>query len=236
MWSGVIGGVEPAGEGVGALARGRVDGAVGPAGQQGADEALGLAVGAGSAGPDAEVAKSQAAAGERVQRGDIAGAVIGHHALDVYAVAAIPDPCAAQEADRGCGLLVGEDFDVGQAGGVVDAHVHILVADPLGAPPLLLAAAVAVRAVSGPVDPSQLLDIDVDELAWVSSLVAVGRLGRVKPTELAQPHPAKHRRHRRERHVKRLADLRSRKPQLAKDHDRLHPLRRRLARRNTRTR
>ena len=49
--------------------------------------------------------------------------------LDGDAVAAVERASAAQEPDRGGGLLVGEDFGVGQAGGVVDRDVHELPAD-----------------------------------------------------------------------------------------------------------
>ena len=56
VWSAAIVEVEPAGEGCGAFGGGAVDGAVGPAGEQGSDEALGLAVGARPVGAGAQVA------------------------------------------------------------------------------------------------------------------------------------------------------------------------------------
>src|SRR5215218_3716916 len=58
--------VEPDGEGGGSLLGAGVDGAVGPAGEQRADEAFGLAVGAWPVGPRAQVAQAERAAGERV--------------------------------------------------------------------------------------------------------------------------------------------------------------------------
>jgi hypothetical protein len=36
-------------------------------------------------------------------------------------------------------------------------------------------------------DPTELLDVDVNELAWVTTLVAVGWLERVEPRSLAEP-------------------------------------------------
>src|SRR5437899_1673680 len=53
-----------------------VDRSVGPAGEQGADEALGLAVCLRPVGTGAAVADPEFAAGERVQGGDVGGAVL----------------------------------------------------------------------------------------------------------------------------------------------------------------
>ena len=106
-----------------------VDRAVGPAAEQGADEAFGFAVGLGPVGAGAEVADAEGAAGDGVDRGAVGGAVVGDQPLDGDAVAGVVRDRAAQEPDRGGGLLVGEDLDVGQAGGVVDRDVHELPAD-----------------------------------------------------------------------------------------------------------
>ena len=57
---------EPAVKGGGALRAGAVDRAVGPAAEQGADEALGFAVGLGPVGAGAQVADPERAAGDRV--------------------------------------------------------------------------------------------------------------------------------------------------------------------------
>ena len=65
----------------------------------------------------------------RVNGRAVGGAVVGDHALDGDAVAAVERDGAAQERDCGGGLLVAEDFDVGQAGAVVDGDVHELPAD-----------------------------------------------------------------------------------------------------------
>ena len=57
---------EPAVKGCGAFGAGAVDRAVGPAGEEGADEAFGFAVGLGPVGAGAEVADTQGAAGDRM--------------------------------------------------------------------------------------------------------------------------------------------------------------------------
>ena len=75
----------------------------------------------------------------------VAGAVVGHDALDADAVGAVVSDGAAQKRGSGDGLLVCEHFDVGQAGGVVDADVDVLPADPA----CCVVLPVAVDAVTG---------------------------------------------------------------------------------------
>src|SRR5881392_992157 len=48
---------------------------------------------------------------------------------------------------------------------------------------LAAAADPASHAMSGPRDPAELLDVDVDELTCAAAFVAVGRLGRCQPRE-----------------------------------------------------
>ena len=173
------------------------------------------------------MADAQCAAGEGVDGGAVAGAVVGHHGLDVDAVADVEGDRPLQETDGGGGLLVVEDFDVGQAGGVVDADVHVLPADELSVAAgrvtsarAALQRSIAVDAVSGAAfgDPSELFDIDVQQLAGVAALVAVRWLGRLQPAALAKPHAQQQRRDRRGRHPETERDLGARHPQLAQ-HD-----------------
>src|SRR5947209_1390813 len=164
---------EPAVKCAGAFVAGAVDRAVGPAVDQGADEAFGFAVGLGSAGPCAEVFDAELSAAERVDRRGVGGSVVGEDPLDLDAVPLVVAGRAAEEGDSGGRSFVWEDFGVGEAGVIVDGDVDVL---PAGG------AAVAARAVgaSGPVaagaaaadafagaarDPAELLDVDVHELA-----------------------------------------------------------------------
>jgi len=73
-------------------------------------------------------------------------------------------------------------------------------------------------------DAAELLDVDVDQLAGTPTLIAVGRLGRLQPRELAQPDAQQHRRDRRQRHPQTERDLRPSHPQPAQQHDRLDEL------------
>lgn len=68
--------------------------------------------------------------------------------------------------------LVLEHLDIGESGGVVDAYVHALPADPAAASP-----EVSDDQVAGAPDASELLDVDVEQLAGMTPLVAVGWLG-----------------------------------------------------------
>jgi hypothetical protein len=56
-----------------------------PFAHQGLDEALGLAVGLGGAGPGAEVADAKPPQHLGEEPGDIAGAVVGHHPFEADA-------------------------------------------------------------------------------------------------------------------------------------------------------
>jgi hypothetical protein len=127
------------------------------------------------------VPDSEGAAGDCVRGGDVGRAVVGEDALDRDAVAFIERDRSAQKPDRGAGLLVCEDFDVGQTGGVINTDVHGLPADR---------ATVHSGAVSSPrsrvggvlsgdplasaaLDPPRLLDVDVEQLARTVALIAL---------------------------------------------------------------
>src|SRR5713226_2243408 len=141
---------EPAVKGGGALVARAVDRPVRPAGEQGADEALGLAVGLWPVGARAAVADPQRSAGERVDRRPVAGAVVGQDPLDLDAAPA----------------------GVGEGAVVVDGDVDVLPADGLAADPgrvrggRCVVAETSVDAFAGAAfDPAELLDVEVHELA-----------------------------------------------------------------------
>src|SRR5690606_25777024 len=89
-----------------------------------------------------------------------------------------------QEGDGAFLAFGGHDPNEGDPGVVVDADMHELPAD--AACPALTGS-IASDAVSDPVEAAQLLDVDVNELAWVLALVASHRLGRLQGRELVQP-------------------------------------------------
>src|SRR5262245_45176983 len=163
--------VEPGPHG-GAALRGAGEGLqVGPFAQAGLDEPFRLAVGSGRVGPGALVLEPGIV--DRLAEGmaDIGRPVVGHDPLDGDAQAGEPGDGALEEGDRAFLALVGQDLGEGEARGVVDADVEEVPADAA-----FPAAPVTDDAVADAVDPAQLLDVDVDELAGPLALVA-DRLG-----------------------------------------------------------
>src|ERR671918_843841 len=120
---------EPAVKGGGAFAARAVDGAVGPAGEERADEALCFAVRLRPSGPGAQVLDGEAATAERMDRRDVGGAVVGEDSLHLDPVAAVEGERSSEEADCRPRLLVREHLGVGEAAVVVDGDVDVLPAD-----------------------------------------------------------------------------------------------------------
>ena len=97
-------------------------------------------------------------------------------------MASIERDRALEKRDGGGGFLIGQDLDLVQAGRVVDRDLHGVPAGNAAADPGsvgLLSRAQAARpaghAVSGAsrADPSQLLDVDVDQFARTLTLIAL---------------------------------------------------------------
>src|SRR3954466_11572117 len=105
-------GEQPAVKGCGAFSAWGIDRAVGPAVEHRADEALSFAVGLWPIGTRAQVADAENAAGDRVSSGFVRCPVVGEQLLNGDAVALVKRDRAAQERDRGGGLLVGQDLGV----------------------------------------------------------------------------------------------------------------------------
>ncbi len=100
----------------------------------------------------------------------VGGAVVGEDPFDADAVAAIEVNGATEEADRGRGLLVGEDLGESEAAVVVDRDVDVFPAGdsapPSVDPGLALTRAAAADPVANAANATELLHVDVDELTW----------------------------------------------------------------------
>jgi len=138
----VVGG-DPRVHGLLSFGGGDVGVGVGPFAQGCLDEALGLAVGARGVWPGSDV--PEAGLGEKAleEMAAIGGAVIAHDALDADAVGLEEGECAGEEGAGAFLALVGQEFGVGEAGGVVDGDVQVLPADPAGAAGVIAMDAVA---------------------------------------------------------------------------------------------
>jgi hypothetical protein len=81
-----------------------------------------------------------------------------------------PGQGSLEEPDGGHGPLVGEDFDVGQPGGVIDADMDGFPAGPVG----VASWSLTEGPFAGLGEPAELLDVEVDQLAGMAAAVAVG--------------------------------------------------------------
>jgi hypothetical protein len=159
--------IEVMGEAIGSLGGGGIGTSIGPLAKKCLDEAFGFSVGSGSIGLSAQVSKLEGLADVSEAVRDVAGAVVRHDGLDSNALALEPGHGAFQEGDRGGGSLIGQDLGISQTGSVIDGNVDELPSDAADT-----SRAVTVDAMADAADPTQLLDVDVDELSGVFSLVA----------------------------------------------------------------
>src|SRR6187399_2708950 len=90
--------------------------------------------------------------------------------------------------------LVGHDLGEGDARVVVDGDMDELPAEPFATcAPTALPSAVASDAMFDPIDPAELLDVDVDHLTRMLAFVAPHRFARLQrrdPVEPEQPQDA----------------------------------------------
>jgi hypothetical protein len=100
--------------------------------------------------------------------------VIAHHAADADATLAIPGDGAVEKAHRALPSLVGKELDVSEATRVVDADVGEF---PAGAFARLMHARLATGdAMSDAAKPTELLDVDVNQISRIRPLISVGWL------------------------------------------------------------
>ena len=132
------------------------------------------------------MAQAEPLAGSSEGEGFVAGAVVGHDALDGDAEACIVGDGGLEKGD-GAALAFGLHHSAeGDARGIVDADVDELPAD---AAVVALACAVAGDAVPYPVELAELFDVDVDELARPIALVTAWRLSRLQGAHPVEAEP-----------------------------------------------
>src|SRR5207248_3762133 len=94
----------------------------------------------------------------------------------------VPGDQSSKEGNSGWRSFVSQDFGIGQTGGIVDGNVDELPTDASSALP-----AVTGDAVTDDLDAAQLLDVNMDELSGVVSLVAANGFFGI---EVAEPRQA----------------------------------------------
>ena len=111
-------------------------------------------------------------AGECVDRGAVAAAVVGEHTLDVDAMPLVEGDSAPRKPTTVTAFFVAEHLGVGETAVVVDGDVHVLPADCAAeassaiGPARIHVLDTAGDAVPGAaLYPAELFDVDVDQLA-----------------------------------------------------------------------
>src|SRR6266849_4913551 len=157
---------------------------VSPLPQRGLDKSLSLAVGFRSVRLGADVLETQIPAGIPKSKGLITTAVVGHNASNGDAEAFVIRHCGFEKRNGAAGLLIGQDLGEGDTGMVVNADVDEL---PTDATTVALAGPVSGDPMADLVEAAELLDIDVDHVAGVLSLVTTHRLSRLQVAHPVQP-------------------------------------------------
>ena len=152
---------------------------IGPLAGDGLDETFGLAVGLGAVRFGEEMLEAELMAGGGEGFGAIGGAAIGEDLLDFDAVSGVEGEGLVQSVEDALSFFVGEQTSEGEAGVVIDGDVKAFDAG----------AWVATRAVTSGADAwlreaTELLNVEVKEVAWGRAFVAQGgRFGRFQSRE-----------------------------------------------------
>lgn len=165
-----------------------VSASVSPFAQCCLNKALGLSVSPRGVGPREDLAKTEAFAGRSEYLRPIARAIVRHHALDADAELSVIGNGGFQEGDRTFLALISQNLHERDPRGIIDADMDELPTDAVMT--VDRARISPGDAVPDGADPAELLDIEVDEFAWVLALVAPDRFRWLQRTQLIQPQPA----------------------------------------------
>ncbi len=114
---------EPRRHGCGSPGRSLIWGGVYPLAQRRLNEAFCLAIGARRSGPGPLVSDASQRERSLEEAARVGRLIVGHDALDRYTMAVEEAECVVEEGVGALLLLVGQNFGVGQPGGVVDGNV-----------------------------------------------------------------------------------------------------------------
>jgi hypothetical protein len=154
----------------GAVVAGRVRASVCPLSGDGLDEPFSLAIGLRAIGFGEEVFEAKFLAGSGKEFGTIGGAAIRQHTQDGDAVGGVEVEGLLESSEDTVSLFIRKEGGKGETAVVVDGDVEAFDAGTWG----------AVSAVAGGADPGlgkapELLDIEVEEIAWGTAFVAEDR-------------------------------------------------------------
>ena len=126
------------------------------------------------------------------------------------AMADKPGQRTFQEADGAFLAVVRQNFPVGEPPGIVDADMQTLPTDPVMS--INRAGAASSHAMADARHPSELLGVEMQQLAQAPALVAHDRRRRVDRLEPVEAKQAQHLGHRRVRHTEKPRDRRRTRP------------------------
>ena len=153
----------------------------GPVAQQRLNESLSVAIGARRVGPREAVAQLPRATNPGESARLIGRAVVGEQTPADDAAAAKPDERMPQKRGAGATPLRPANFDIGDARRIVDRDMDVFVADAS-----LSHGLVPLNAMADPADPTEWLDVQVQEIARVRPLVALNDRRRIQPAHPIQ--------------------------------------------------
>lgn len=165
--------VKPSWEPEAALSGAGVGAAVGPLPEGGLDEAFGFTVGTRPIGFGEAVADVPGLAEATDIAGAVSRSVVGEESARDGAAVGEEAEGSLEKARGGLAPFIGENFDVGQPGVIIDADVGKLPTDASDT-----RAAISIDTVAWTSDASQLLDVRVKQIARGLVFVASGRLSR----------------------------------------------------------
>ena len=162
------------------MVRGRVSEAVSPFAEQSLNHSLGLAVGPRSVRSGTNVLDAELLARCGEESRAISIAIVGQKASNEDATLGEPSDSSMKEGDRRPLSFVAEYFHVCQSRSVIDANMSELPAGSRSMSPI------AGDPMPDPVDPSELLHIDVQQVSGTAPFVSPRRWPRLKTAQTRQ--------------------------------------------------
>ena len=154
---------------------------VSPFSKRGLDESLRLSVCLRRVGFREDLSQTCSFAGGAEGLRPVARTVVRHHAFDVDPEPGEVSSGGHQEGDSALFALVGHDLHESDARGVVNADVDVFPTDAMVT--IDDASRSSSDAMPDRADAPELLDVEVDQFAWIVALIAPNRLCRLEGRE-----------------------------------------------------
>jgi hypothetical protein len=160
---------------------------VSPFSKRGLDESLRLSVCLRRVGFREDLSQTCSCAGGAEGLRPVARTVVRHHAFDVDPEPGEVSSGGHQEGDSALLALVWHDLHESDARGVVNADVDVFPTDAMVT--IDDASRSSSDAMPDRADAPELLDVEVDQFAWMVALIAPDRLCRLEGRELVEAEP-----------------------------------------------